>query len=106
MTRTFNIPRRLRKPAAELASSWQNGMKLSLAQQLNELGIPLNHAIQIEISVLVAWAARIGAIGAILVEGREPDRELWLQACGEDFDREVAHIRAQKAAEAAEAGAE
>ena len=107
MTRTFNIPEELRKPTAEMANAWQKGRALSLAEQLNEqLGIPLRYAIQIEISVLVAWAARIGAIGAILVEGREPDRKLWLQACGEDFDREVAHIRAQKAAEAAKAGAE
>ncbi len=105
MTRTITLPEELRKPVAETASAWQQGMKLTLAEQLNELGVPLRHAIQIEISVLVAWAARIGAIGAIMVEGREPDRELWLQACGEDFDREVAHIRAQKAAEAAETGA-
>ncbi len=105
MTRTFEIPEELRKPAAELASAWQKGMALSLAGQLNEqLGIPLRYAIQIEIGILVGWAARIGAIGAIIVEGREPDRELWLQACGEDFDREVAYIRAQKAAEAADAG--
>lgn len=105
MSNTFTLPEELRKPVAEIASAWQQGMKLTLAEQLNELGVPLRHAIQIEISVLVAWAARIGAIGAIMVEGREPDRELWLQACGEDFDREVAHIRAQKAAEAAETGA-
>lgn len=105
MTRTITLPEELRKPVAETASAWQQGMKLTLAEQLNELGVPLRHAIQIEISVLVAWAARIGAIGAIMVEGREPDRELWLQACGEDFDREVAHIRAQKAAKAAETGA-
>ncbi len=105
MTRTITLPEELRKPVAEIVSAWQKGMKLTLAEQLNELGVPLRHAIQIEISVLVAWAARIGAIGAIMVEGREPDRELWLQACGEDFDREVAHIRAKKAAEAAEAGA-
>lgn len=105
MSTTITLPDELRKPVAEIASAWQQGMKLTLAEQLNELGVPLRHAIQIEISVLVAWAARIGAIGAIMVEGREPDRQLWLQACGEDFDREVAHIRAQKAAEAAETGA-
>lgn len=90
MVRIFTMPEPLQEPVATAINDWTNPQMFTLAERLQDFGLPSEVCVQIEIHALMTWAVRIGILSAEIIERRPANRDWWIKACEDDFDKAAA----------------
>ncbi|WDZ77931.1 hypothetical protein PWG15_05350 [Ensifer adhaerens] len=83
---TFNLPPELRAKVAVITDKYRLSLAMQMAGELSDAGVDMPTAFQITVGELVTAAARMGMLGALGIEKREPRQDLWMKRAAESFD--------------------